>query len=177
MFIKVKTYTRFKYSGIKNDPDPEVSLINSYYLDYQHMKAESSNEVSYMANIENHIFGTIVLSILLLLLSVSVPTNNKQPITEVTRNSSYQLKKIDLSQSAVDVIQSSEKELAGLKTALLNNEIKQILLIHNEEDEKENYLRVIQVIRLYNVHNIQMVEIESTSSESPRMLQIIYERR
>jgi hypothetical protein len=177
-FIMIKSHRRSKYGDVKNDPQPELALINSYYLDFQHMKAESTNDVSYMRNIEKHITYTLVLSFILLLFTTTTTSNSKEPVVKVTHNAQYQIKMVDLSKSATDVIQASETELTDLKTSFLADKIKQVVLISSVDTSQENYIRINQLIRSYNVHNVPIAEVPATANSSGSdQVQILYERR
>ncbi|MEC0253632.1 hypothetical protein [Paenibacillus lautus] len=176
MFIKIKSVNRFKYGAVKKDAEPDLALINCYYLDFQHMKTESTNEVSYMANIENHIFGTLILSVVLLVFSITSTANFQHSIAEISSNKVYKMQTIDLTKSTVEVVKSIEIELANLKTELLNNNVKDVIIINYSKLENSNYQHVVKFIETYNVYKVRVTEIIGDDQLVDR-LQIIYEGR
>ncbi|GKS12852.1 hypothetical protein YDYSY3_38520 [Paenibacillus chitinolyticus] len=175
-FIKVGSFRRFSYGGVSRSEFPEEELINSYYMEYQDKRHESANEVTTIKNLEKYIIRITIVSVALLFFAAIAPSKTDNHKIEVPRNAGYQVVSLDLTKSSKDILGIIENEMSGLRSALLNNEIKKIMLVRHGDSGDENYTRVLQIIRSYNVHNVELAELKDKSDPAGNM-QIIYERR
>lgn len=178
-FIRVGYYTRFKYILVKESDLPDIAFLDGLYSDRYKLDVETIKEVTIIRNIEKYMAGIVIMSILFLSFYLLVPVFSAKAASQLEHTSQYQVNYIDLSQSPQSVMTEWRKYSQLLETGLLSDQIRQIILLRSGEEDKGNYLRILQVINSYNVHQISISEIsDKPSSILPKnTLQIIIERK
>ncbi|MGF7047619.1 hypothetical protein J2T13_002124 [Paenibacillus sp. DS2015] len=177
--VKVKTYSRFSYRSIKESTVPEETFLNGLYIEYQLRNNESTNEVSFILNIEKYIRASLIASVLLISIHILFTFSEINPKNIGISDKSAQVLHLKLDESPRTLLNNQKDELQTIEDDLLKNRIKRILLIRSGTSSIENYIRIVNLIQSYNVNSIEIVEIidkpHPLSQEGH--LQIVIERR
>ena len=180
-FLRIRSFSRFTYDSIKKAVDPEITLINSLYLDYQRKNTSSINEVTFVSNIQKYILSIFVLSLLLLFyflinpIERSWPKPNSSYLNEEIKN--YEIFTLNGSLEADKFLEENLLTIQSIQRDLHEGKIKNILILHKNVSVQENYVLVLNSFKLYNTKEISIESFEDTSDPQNMIFKIIIVKR
>ncbi|EPB8149385.1 hypothetical protein ACRTAH_002634 [Clostridium perfringens] len=166
---KVRGYYRTRYCDFKKSILKKKEIIKSYYFDWQSLRYETENIVSFVRNIEVYIRGAIVISILISGLNFMM-------------NICQSYKNVNLGNSIIelDVDKLKEKDSVAINTINKVNEkipdknIDKILILYNNKDliNNKDFKAIYDYFNIY-IEKDNIILLNDIDEENNNIIKII----
>ncbi|NUU75742.1 hypothetical protein [Paenibacillus xylanilyticus] len=176
-FIKVRSYSRYRYQDVKNSNDRSTELLQMIYYERYLTEFEWIQEVTVIKNIEKYIKGVIIMSLALVTFhNISLHFEETASLTSSSLITDTQVYVLNLSNSPSKLYDGQKSLIDNLTSGFLENSISEVILIRSGDDYEKNYKRIYSLIQSLNVNNIDITVAMNSADIDKNKLTILLKK-